>query len=746
MKPEFAAHTPRKGTEIWHTLDDHNAGVLDRAITFATMFSGQEITALAAKWHDLGKYNPDFQIYLEQCHAAALAGTLPPEKGVPHAIYGAMLASDLTAEFLAPLIAGHHAGLNDPATVKNRIEEPEKRKQFDIVLEEAKRAGMTLKLPEGIQQTINLPSSTLEVEMLLRFAFSALVDADFLDTEAHFDDTRTELRKPTSTLTQLQEKLAVHLENLSLTAKETAVNTVRSEVRNLCEQAASQPSGAFRLTVPTGGGKTLSGLMFALEHAQNHNLKRVIIAIPYTSIIEQTVRVYREIFGAENVLEHHSAARNEKLDDTENPIEAKTRAKLATQNWDAPLIVTTTVQLFESIFGRYTSQCRKLHNIARSVIILDEVQTLPLKLLIPITDALKTLTSERYGSSVVFCTATQPALETSSSFFTGFPTGSIRDIIPPEIVKQHFSQLKRVKYTVSLEPQLWETLAEEWKQQNQILIVLNTRKDALQVLEALKPTKAVGRTLEQRIQNMLEQSKVLHLSTLLCGAHRQQVLETIRTRLNNNQDIQLVSTQVIEAGVDVDFSVMHRALGPLDRIVQAAGRCNREGKLPFGHAKVFVPQGGGAPKGEYATALAEAKAMLEKGVNFDDPILFETYFRRLYSSVNLDQYGIQKLRKQLNYPEVEAQFKLIADDTSSVIVEFNAAAKHIVEGIQKRGFALRDDYRQLQPYLVNVRTRDLEQQKNQTSEIAPGMRLWLGRYDPLRGIVLGEWSSEDLVI
>jgi CRISPR-associated endonuclease/helicase Cas3 len=746
MKPEYAAHTPREGTDDWHTLVDHNHGVLKRAKKYAATFSGQLLTELTALWHDLGKYHPDFQAYLEQCHAATLAGLPAPEKGFPHAIYGAILAKDLGAEFLAPIIAGHHAGLYAPAELNNRLDDPEKRIHFQKILEVAKRAGVQLELPLDVEENINLPKSELELEMLLRFTFSALVDADFLDTEEHFDKQKKTLRTSKTTVAELHAKLENHLQRLSQQAEEKPVNTVRAEVLQLCQAASSQARGAFRLTVPTGGGKTLSGLMFALQHAKIYGLERVIVAVPYTSIIDQTVRVYREIFGAENVLEHHSAARDESLKVTEDPSEAKIRAKLATQNWDAPLIVTTTVQLFESLFGRYTSQCRKLHHVAKSVIILDEVQTLPLKLLTPITEMLKTLASPRFGTTVVFCTATQPALDTNNKFFAGFAKGTIRDIIPAITTKQHFAILKRVQYNINFEPQTWEELALEWHKHQRLLIVLNTRKDALRVLAALAPSTITGKTLEQRTEMILKHSPVLHLSTLLCGAHRRLVLETTRARLKDNLPIQLVSTQVIEAGVDVDFPVLYRALGPLDRILQAAGRCNREGELPQGEVHIFVPQDGGVPQGEYATALAEAKRMLEKGVDFDNPTLFETYFRHLYASVNLDHYGIQKLRQKFDYPEVESLFRIIPDDTTPVIIEFNQAAKDIVEGIQKRGFALRDDYRTLQPYLVNVRTRDLGQQIGQTSEIAPGMRLWLGRYDALRGIVLGEWSVEDLTM
>jgi CRISPR-associated endonuclease/helicase Cas3 len=746
MKPRFAAHTPRKGTTEWHTLEDHNAGVLKRAEGYAKTFGGQSLVASVARWHDLGKYNPDFQNYLERCYLASLSGAPPPEKGVPHAVYGAILAVEAGAEFIAPLIAGHHAGMSDPATLKNRFADPETQGTYAQVLEAARSAGLDMSLPADLAQTMPPLNTELEWEMFLRFVFSALVDADFLDTEEHFDDAQTQRRAAQTTIASLRAQLETHLEALASTAQASTVNTVRAEVLRACRDAAPLEPGAFRLTVPTGAGKTLSGLMFALEHAATHGLERVVIAVPYTSIIEQTVRVYRDIFGADNVLEHHSAARDEALDTAEDPSEARVRAKLAMQNWDAPLVVTTTVQLFESLFGRYPNQCRKLHNLASSVIVLDEVQTLPLALLTPITDALKTITAPTYRSSVVLCTATQPALETTSKFFSGFTTGAVRDIIAPKEVQRHFATLKRVQYHLNLEPQPWAELGHAWRAQPQSLIVCNTRKDALRALEEFPAFHAVGDTLEARVQHVLADSSALHLSTLLCGAHRSLVLEAVRTRLREGRAVQLVSTQVIEAGVDVDFPVVHRALGPLDRIVQAAGRCNREDKLEtLGQVHVFVPEGGGAPRGEYATALAEAKAMLERGVAFDDPSVFETYFRRLYGSVNLDAHGIQSLRKAFNYPEVEALFKLIGDDTKPVIVEFDARARGITAGISKRGFALRDDYRALQPYLVNLRTRDLEANLSLTSEIAPGMRVWLGGYDALQGIRFGAWAIEDLI-
>lgn len=511
---------------------------------------------------------------------------------------------------------------------------------------------------------------------------------------------------------------------------------MRAEVLAACLRSGAQhPPGLFRLLVPTGGGKTLSGLAFALEHAVRYGLERVIFAVPYTSIIEQTVGVYRGVFGEEAVLEHHSAARDDAFDGLEDAGGARTRARLGAQNWDAPLIVTTTVQLFESLFHNRPSRCRKLHNLSRTVIVLDEVQTLPIALLQPTVNVLGVLASERYGSSVVLCTATQPALEVENKFFQGFGADSVRDIVPQEQVKTHFKKLERVIYEPRLEPVSWATLAAEISGLSQCLVVVNTRKDALELLNELEKAKA---------------DSLFHLSTLLCGQHRQEVIGKVKARLNPNspKPVSLISTQVVEAGVDLDFPSVYRALGPLERIVQAAGRCNREWRDEnvLGKVVIFVPEGGGAPRGEYATALAEAADQIRKGVDFSDPDIFETYYMRLYQGVKTDGYGIQHLRKGFDFPEVAERFKLIKDDTVPVIIPYDPEAQTLIDKVRHRGFPLAKEHRALQPYIVALRRKEVEDVATLIEDLE-GVKVWGGSYDrALRGINLSGWSAEDLVL
>jgi CRISPR-associated endonuclease/helicase Cas3 len=354
-----------------------------------------------------------------------------------------------------------------------------------------------------------------------------LVDADYLDTEAHFDSKAAKQRGSSIQVAQLWATLQEKQEKLLREAENTLVNQVRAEVYCACVEAAKLSPGVFRLVVPTGGGKTLSGLAFALHHAVQHSLERVIFSVPYTSIIEQTVEVYRSIFGDEAVLEHHSAAKSDfgNQEDQENAQRLKAQARLATQDWDAPLVVTTTVQLFESLFVNHPSRCRKLHNIVGSVIVLDEVQTLPVAVLNPILSVLREL-AERYRVTIVLCTATQPALEAHSPYLQGFEAGSVRDIVSYEQARQYFSALSRVNYEIIPHPWSWKQLVLDVREHNhnQALIVLNTRKDALRVLDELQSETSFqsSKTPQIAVQETLAHSKVFHLSTLLCGAHRRQ--------------------------------------------------------------------------------------------------------------------------------------------------------------------------------------------------------------------------------
>ncbi len=740
-----SAHTPNQlGT--WHILNHHLRSVAHATQSSSVRIGAGQLGFYAGLWHDLGKYNPAFQSYLEQCHRASTQGSSPPRRSQPHAIYGAVLATHVCPP-LAALIYGHHSGIPSLGDLKNKL--AEKRQDtswqtvYQSVLQKAEQDGIPLHpSPDWKQELERLDRDPFRFELFSRFLFSALVDADYLDTEAHFDSEKAQQRGDYPTIPALwqsfQQERQDFLDKVDPISAHSPVNRVRAEVYQACVDAAHRDPGVYRLAVPTGGGKTRSGLAFGLGHALVHQMDRVILAIPYTSIIEQTAEVYRQILGAEAVLEHHSAVRDpiaqnqdkqEQLD--EGALRFQAQARLATQNWDAPLIVTTTVQLFESLLANRPSQCRKLHNIVNSVIILDEVQTLPLGLLDPILNVLRELV-QSYHVTVVLCTATQPALEGNSYYLRGLD--NVQDIISPERAKDHYRQLNRVYFEMPPQSWSWSDLAADLCEQRQALAVLNTRKDALAVLEALG-----------------SQDGLFHLSTLLCGQHRRQVLSEVRERLKAGDPCCLVSTQVVEAGVDLDFPAVYRALGPLDRIVQAAGRCNREGtQSDLGRVVIFEPQEGGMPKGEYESAVEHTKQLLKHiNLNLSDPDLFQDYFQRLYQTVELDKYGIQALRQKQDYPEVARRFRLIPEGSQPVVVNYDAGCEQIVQRIRRRGL-FSGDHRALQPYLVNLRPYEFRLAEGSRIEIAPNLWLWKGGYDSLRGIQLGRepvaYDPTDLIL
>lgn len=619
----------------------------------------------------------------------------------PHAVYGAMLALERAAPWLAPVIYGHHAGLPSRGRLQEAFAEPETREAYEQIKAAAGRQpGIETSSP-GVR-----PGVDASGEMLLRMIFSALVDADYLDTEAHFDPERAAQRVPAPVPAALLPTLMEDQERVMRGAT-GPVNEVRREVYEYCLTAAEVPTGIFRLAAPTGSGKTRSALAFGLKHAVEHGMDRVIVAVPYTSITDQIAQVARTIFGEDATLEHQSGVLSR---------EPTGRNRLAVQNWDAPLIVTTTVQLLESLLSNRPSRCRKLHNITRSVIILDEVQTLPVHLLQPIVSVLAELV-RRYNVSVVLSTATQPALDTDSRHLRGFT--DVRDIVPSERAAEHFQKLRRVRYEVQREAWSWERVAEELRGTTRAMVVVNTRRDAGALIDA------VG-------------GDALHLSASMCGAHRRVVMREVRRRLNGDEPCVLVSTQVVEAGVDLDFDTVLRAFGPLDRIVQAAGRCNREGRLEEGRVVVFSPADGGLPPGEYRTGAHLAANMLRRGDDLHDTGIFREYFTRLYQGVPTDAEGIQPLRAQFDYPAVAERFRLVEDAQADVIVAYDDHARALVARIRSEGELRPGDLRRLQPYAVGLFPRDFEREEQNREEIAEGVWLWRGEYDSVRGIPLGE--------
>lgn len=544
---------------------------------------------LAGLWHDVGKFSHEFQAYLRTATDLADPHQAEVEIGrigkVDHSTAGAKRANGIQpfGALLAYLIAGHHTGLQDAVHVfQSRL-----KKDLPRWEEQADAAGLprtaTVPRPPETSAELGMPG----LAFLLRMLFSSLVDADFLATEAFMSRERAVLRKrwPAEILPRMTEALDAHFAK-AFGVSTDPVSTAREGVRSACQQAAHGVPGFFSLSVPTGGGKTLSSLAFALRHAVAHGLQRVIYVIPYTSIIEQNAEVFREAFaplshelGSEIVLEHHSNL---------EPKHESVRSRLAAENWDAPLVVTTNVQLFQSLYASRTSRCRKLHNIANAVIILDEAQSLPARLLTPILSALRSLVQD-FGSTVLLCTATQPALEKRDDFTIGIPGEAIREIIPDRVTL--FKNLERVKTrhlgNVSDDALLTQVLA---RADRGSLLIVNTTKAARELRAKLVP----------RVH-------VLHLSARMCPAHRGHVLAKIKA-LHHERAV-VVSTQVIEAGVDISFPVVFRAECGLDSFAQSAGRCNRHGELGIGPdagGEVFFFEPAEHPIPRQLSDLAEA--------------------------------------------------------------------------------------------------------------------------------------------
>ncbi len=519
--------------------------------------------------------------------------------------------------------------------------------------------------------------------------FSVLVDADFLDTERFFDVEKSDLRAGALRLEDMKAQLDEYLLAKTRDASPTPLNQLRHRVLNECRAAALQPPGLFSLTVPTGGGKTLSAMSFALDHAVRYGLDRVIVVIPFTSIIEQNAQVYREVFGDEAVIEHHSTARVE----TDGAPEIPTRSSLAAENWDAPLVVTTSVQFFESLFANKPGRCRKLHNIARSVVILDEVQTLPAKLLSTIVDGLGAL-ARNYGASIVLSTATQPALRRRPDFPLGL-TG-VREIIS-DPASLFAATASRTRVSWPADPQTpisWESLADRLADEPSVLCVVHRRDDA-QRLTGL---------LDERVGD----EKTIHLSATMCAEHRLEKIREIRTFLQGGAAVRVVSTQLVEAGVDLDFPVVYRALGGLDSIAQAGGRCNREGRLAGGRVEVFVAMSV-PPMGIPVKALEVTKGLLAArgALDIHDPALYDEYFKRLYNLTDHDAKDIQKKRAKLAFKDVAAAFRMIEDDWSeSVIVPYGRAAQLLADLDRRLASGLpiswRLELRKLQRFTVQI--------------------------------------------
>jgi CRISPR-associated endonuclease/helicase Cas3 len=431
----------------------------------------------------------------------------------------------------------------------------------------------------------------------------------------------------------------------------------------------------------------------------------------FTTIIEQTAEIYRSIFGSDNLLEHHSAIpeENDKNDDMN-------QARLAVQNWDSSIIVTTTVQLLESLFSNHPSKCRKVHNIAGSVIVIDEVQALPANLMTPILSMLQNLV-DYAECSILLCTATQPAYE-----FIKNTNCQPKDIIPESLIQEHFAKLKRVEYFQVEGNWNWSNVRADIQRRNlqQTLIVANTTADARNAFKEIKE---------------IYDKNCYHLSTRMYPKHRLRVLNEIQKLLLHNQRCCLVSTQLIEAGVDLDFSDGYRVIAPLDSIVQSAGRINRNGKLDrLGTMTVFKLSEGKYPSGDYQQCARLAQQIIDLGNNLNDAMTFHKYFEKRFEYKNTDNKKIQYFREEMEFKMVADKFKLIEDESESVFIREEIEAQQLLEEFQKKGFISKNDFKSCQNYMVKLSPSILEQRKSDWSEPVAGLRVWSGDYNLEYGI------------
>ncbi len=729
------AHVRQLPDDRWieHFLDEHLQGVAELAARFAYAFNSQDWARLSGLWHDLGKFRDKFQRYIKSVSGYDAEAHIEGVPGrVDHSTAGAILAIEklgTQGRILAYLIAGHHAGLPDwsgeASSLYQRLEDGKAKGYLQEALHAEPDSGL---LDQPSPTTF--PPKDGSLALWVRMLFSCLVDADFLDTEAFMDERKQALRTDYPALTELLPAFDDFMDTKATNATDTSVNRIRADVLRQCREKAVLPSGLFSLTVPTGGGKTLSSMAFALNHAVHHGKNRVIYVIPYTSILEQTANIFREMFGEENVIEHHSNLDPDKED---------SRSRLATENWDAPIIVTTNVQFFESLFAAKTSRCRKLHNIVNSVVVLDEAQLLPPEFLAPILHVMQDL-SHNYKVSFVLSTATQPAFSPRPKF------AGLKDVC--ELMDdpgQLYADLKRVETELPDDfnaSRTWESVASELQKYESVLCIVNSRKDCRE-LHALMPKDTI------------------HLSALMCGQHRSEVIADIKQRLKDGIPTRVVSTQLVEAGVDMDFPVVYRALAGLDAVAQAAGRCNREGSLPgMGKVVVFVPPKPAAPgllrkaqqSGQEIMRLAEGDPLTRER--------FEDYFRHYYASlISLDEENIVGLldmhnraearKGEFNFRTAADKFRLIKEEgQTAVIVRYGESSKHIEALEASRNLEPRQCraiLRKLQRYTVNIRENECKKlmDSGDIKEIYDGC--YVQQSDTLYHPQLGLLMSKDVV-
>ncbi len=738
------AHTPNP-QGLWHLLEDHLRATATMAAEFAGHFGAAELGGIVGWAHDIGKCSCTFSSYLQACHTL---GDEAAKKSFPkrdHKRAGAVLVKEAGKHgtFLAAAVLGHHGGMADIGDVRAKLAGAEADPEIQEVLSAAKRqidapvfGHLNPALPAWVREgpadrsRAGQEAFARDVEMLYRFVFSALVDADFLDTEAHFKPGRPAERSGMPSLSDLAARFAQRRAELVANSTRTPVNEARSAMYAKALESAGCPPGIYQLATPTGSGKTIIGLGWALAHAVANGLRSVITALPFITVTEQVAGVYRDMLDEPDqhsvVLEHHSQV------DAESGWQ-----KLAAENWASPVVVTTTVRLFESLFSNRTSACRKLHRLAGSVIVVDEAQALPIEVLDPVADALRCLV-ERFGASVLIMTATQPTLECLPAMSGRRPAEDLlagADRWGPVFLRTRVSQAGRLTHA---------DVAGRVRASGRCLCVLNTIKDARRIAQDAG-------------------DGVVYLSTHLRPADRWQRIKAVRASLQRGEECRVVSTQLVEAGVDFDFPLVLRALAPLPSLAQADGRCNRNGLMPgLGETVVFDLIDGGYPPGPYyQTGTALTRAVLARGeVDVRARSTVAEWYRLLLKdpTSSLDRRDVQPKRTGFLYESVEKAFRMIDQDTVAVAVPWpseDPRASRIEEILAFLGsrptvsFAPLGprDVRALQEVTVQLRRRLLDRavEEGCATQVNDTLFRWEGGYDSVTGLVFAPTAQEDLI-
>ncbi|MFH0990565.1 MAG: CRISPR-associated helicase Cas3' [bacterium] len=716
----FYAHSENNKSEK-HSLKEHLERTAELTLSFAPSDELRHLFFLAGLLHDVGKFQDGFQSYL---------ATGKPK--TPHAGIGAFLARTVAKQFI-PLpfaIKGHHAGMPDKEELvsafeileddTNNIQEV-KRRFYESFPEAETSFGEANSL---------IDKDKLHVECVTRFLFSALTDADWLDTEHHFNLEKTNARIRSTldydVFIDALEKIFTELQKKLIVGHSTdTINSLRTKARNETVKRYDAPVGFFSLQLPTGLGKTLISMYWALLHARHHKLKRIIIVLPFINIIDQTSKILKNVFGDDVVLEHHSGIieedkDNDKYDENAVGTGSDLSKRLACENWDAPIIVTTSVQFFESLFSNRPFKCRKNHNIAESVVIFDEVQTLPKQYAEPIVVMLKNIV-ELARTSFLFCTATQPAFQKREGF-EGI------DTIQPLITKpqKYFKATQRVNYKLmkNLNEVSFDLLTDTLsKETGSFLVIANT--------------KAVTRELYQFISKSGIHEQYYHLSTAMCPHHRKKTIDNIIADLQSRKRIAVFSTQLVEAGVDLDFPCVYRAIAPMDAVIQAAGRCNRNGVLKKGRVVLFNLEHQKMPDTTYKACADRALGMIKH-----DPELlhradsFEQYYEELTNLfIDTDKYNITENREKGNFKTVAENFRLIDSPTVSLFIkDYSEESRLLLKEIENSLLMKREHYRKLQQFSVQVYNPFLVKYSNQIEHFKDSLHIWHGTYNDSIGL------------